>query len=1059
MRIGIDDILAGHGIGTGGGSGGGRLEPKSARVTTSNVTSVVDVPATLGFNPAKDMMMVFQNSIFIDKGVDYTLSEDATTIIATDGDWTVGTILDFLVITNTKTDLPTYDGSLIGDGTITETKLSQAILDRIEASANFDAVLGRVNEVELKMRQLREVAANAQLQMEATDLVTSGQSFGGNGNFSFGAPMDMAKTTTTNILDAGAVVLTGKVAKHDAFKVGQTVTIYDDVNTEAVVVTKSTATELEVSALTKGYKSGAVIARSTLVPHVTGGYDFPKWNEVKGPGVARLNLGITDEAVLWVTKDFINGISLKKKINNVYHDVLETSDFLNDEKVELRQYSINSEVDLRNVDSLKAPGWHESSVQWATAIALDSDGNVFVGYSSSPKKLRKLDKSGKEVWSNTTIPTVTGIATDSDGNVYTVHKVASGKSVYKFDKNGNEIWSRSDIPYATAVAVDNDFNVLVTSTTVGGPASLRKLNSSGTTLWQDTSTTNNGKAVCVDRNSNIYVCYDATGGKVVRKLDSNGAEIWWDSGAFNAYGITVDDYYNVYVTYSVGDGMKSVRKLDEAGKEVWSNSSNSYARGIVVDSGGNVYVGYGSSNSIKFSKINNVGQTVTNLGGSYSVDSLAVDKLGNLYLANNSGSGEIVQTYSSEGNEIWTKDDASPTSSATDSQGNVYITFDLAEGYGNLKKYDRNGILIWEKKDIPRAMCVVVDDLDYIYVSNLASAGLKSVRKLDGDGKELWSDSEIYNAKRIFIDQRRNLYVTYGGAAGTKTIRKFGKDGNELWFDTEVSNAKDICADEFENVYVVYSNSTGKKVRKINKSGNEVWSNSGYGMGSAIRLDSNKNVIVGYMTGLDSLVKFNNDGTVIWSSRDSVACSDLDVDKDDNIYVAFNQSNSSNASLAKFDSLGKILWSNKNVLYGVSIKLSESSVVALHNSVATKTIRKLGVPRKLKTWMTTYEQSKINVYCTESSKVEFFMNDTLLWTSDSSTRHVFSINPNQFPIGLSDLIVRIERRGEEKWTVARDGQRLEVTQWVMSNDEPLPLEIELNLEGEGKLHKYLGAIG
>ena len=301
MKLTVNDFLSGHGIGSGIGRGGNRVEVKAAQFTLPAPTATVSLPMSLEYDPSRDMMMAFQNSIFLDKGADYTVAMDGTTITSTTGDWEAGTIFDLIVLSNTKEASGTYEGAYIGDGTITEEKLVSSILYRIEASSVAGDMIDLTKDLERMMNGLLEVGANTLLHAEATNLITAGQSFGGNGGYTFGVDMDLTQTATTNILDAGQTILTGKVAQPDAFSVGQAVTIYDDLNAETVIVTKSTSSELEVSALVHGYKSGAVLARSTLVPDAGGGYVAPTWGGEPGPGIARFMLGTTDVAMLGAT--------------------------------------------------------------------------------------------------------------------------------------------------------------------------------------------------------------------------------------------------------------------------------------------------------------------------------------------------------------------------------------------------------------------------------------------------------------------------------------------------------------------------------------------------------------------------------------------------------------------------------------------------------------------------------------------------------------------------------------------------------------------------------------
>ena len=303
MGIGIDDIMAAHGINSLAGGGGGRFVSKTARVSSVAETASVTIPVSLEYNPERDMLVAFQNTVFMQVGLDYRLSDNKLSIQKLTDAWEKDTNLDFIVLKNMKASFPTYDGTLIKNGSITEAKLSAEVRNRLTASADFNGVLARVDDVEEKALAMREAAANAMLQVEASDLVASGTNFGGNGTFTFGVTYHTAQTTTNNILDVGNSILTGKVLATNVFKVGERVTLYDDTQVEVVTVTKASATELEVTPLTKSFKSGTVIARSTFNRLAAGGgFEFPKWNNV---GVktahARMTIGTTDECILWLT--------------------------------------------------------------------------------------------------------------------------------------------------------------------------------------------------------------------------------------------------------------------------------------------------------------------------------------------------------------------------------------------------------------------------------------------------------------------------------------------------------------------------------------------------------------------------------------------------------------------------------------------------------------------------------------------------------------------------------------------------------------------------------------
>ncbi|WIT26230.1 hypothetical protein [Bacillus phage SPO1L3] len=89
-------------LGSGDGQGGQLSEPPSyekyeKRVTVSEDTSTVEIGIT-GYNSAKDMLWVYQNSTFIAHGSDYTFSSDGLSIQKVNGVWEAGTIIDLVAL-------------------------------------------------------------------------------------------------------------------------------------------------------------------------------------------------------------------------------------------------------------------------------------------------------------------------------------------------------------------------------------------------------------------------------------------------------------------------------------------------------------------------------------------------------------------------------------------------------------------------------------------------------------------------------------------------------------------------------------------------------------------------------------------------------------------------------------------------------------------------------------------------------------------------------------------------------------------------------------------------
>lgn len=111
-----------------------RLTPIENTVTLSSDQSRVEIgiPA---YGKGKEVLMVFVNSTYATKGVDYDLGTDAISIEKTSGSWAAGTELHFLILKYVTTDPITFtDADQIADGSIPETKFVtglQTLLDQL----------------------------------------------------------------------------------------------------------------------------------------------------------------------------------------------------------------------------------------------------------------------------------------------------------------------------------------------------------------------------------------------------------------------------------------------------------------------------------------------------------------------------------------------------------------------------------------------------------------------------------------------------------------------------------------------------------------------------------------------------------------------------------------------------------------------------------------------------------------------------------------------------------------------------------------------------------------
>lgn len=118
--------------------------------------------------------------------------------------------------------------------------------------------------------------------------------------------MDMTKTTAVGVLEAGAS--TAEVVSVEGFKVGQEVTVYDDVTMERAVISAVGGTTMDFgSALVGSFKDGAGIAR-TNAEVVGGELVFGTWGDTELLECdVRYNFENTDgeisEVVTWIVHD------------------------------------------------------------------------------------------------------------------------------------------------------------------------------------------------------------------------------------------------------------------------------------------------------------------------------------------------------------------------------------------------------------------------------------------------------------------------------------------------------------------------------------------------------------------------------------------------------------------------------------------------------------------------------------------------------------------------------------------------------------------------------------
>jgi hypothetical protein len=280
------------------------------------------------------------------------------------------------------------------------------------------------------------------------------------------------------------------------------------------------------------------------------------------------------------------------------------------------------------------------------ALAVDATGNVYVtGVSAGSGSdydyaTVKYDSDGNEQWvaryngPGNSWDYATAIAVDSAGNVYVSGtSVGSGTgedyATVKYAANGAQVWvaryngpgnASDQVGSASALAVDGAGNVYVTGSSAGSGTgsdyATVKYAANGAQVWVaryngPANLEDGAYGLALDNANNVYVTGTSDGNGTAKdyatvKYDMDGKELWLarydgpDSSDDAAFGIALDSGNNVYVSgnsYGVSTGYDyATVKYDGNGNQLWVarfNDSDSLFDDVwamAVDGAGDVYV-------------------------------------------------------------------------------------------------------------------------------------------------------------------------------------------------------------------------------------------------------------------------------------------------------------------------------------------------------------------------------------------------------------------------------------------------------------------------------------
>ncbi len=405
--------------------------------------------------------------------------------------------------------------------------------------------------------------------------------------------------------------------------------------------------------------------------------------------------------------------------------------------------------------------------------------------------------------------------------------------------------------------------------------------------WAYNGGPSGGNAITCDHSGNTYVVSSGltsiygtyslncgTGGQIIAKHDSSSNVIWAEQifGA-TASAITTDKLGNVYVT-------GTCKNVTFCG----ANTSFSIAPlGNYSDNGDAFIAKYDLNGNILWAKVwgfTNSGDGATAIKTDLNGNSIIAGRC--LQTPNQGGlSNYFLLKYDTQGTLLWTKTsnwqgDQYATSLDLDEASNCYVTGNFSHSYaffGNITlttnavssvfiaKYDKNGNLLWAKKDGTGNYDVVrgisLDQVGNFYITgnygyptsfgNLTLAGKGIfVVKYDTSGNVLWARTASTSAlgggmgpTSVGSDKHGSCFVT-GWMRNTTT---FSGGGNSITLGSPKLNF---------DVFVTKYDSVGNLKWAVAPGGG---SGNGNG-GSAIAVDNNSNC---YITGLyDGITTFGN---------------------------------------------------------------------------------------------------------------------------------------------------------------------------------------------------------
>jgi hypothetical protein len=577
-------------------------------------------------------------------------------------------------------------------------------------------------------------------------------------------------------------------------------------------------------------------------------------------------------------------------------------------------------------------GYYGSANDYATAIALDASGNIYLaGYGGYPTSevfneyvIVKVDPYGNQVWGmsydNGNNSVAGGVAVDLNGDIYITGQIITPNGNFdlytvKFDSSRNLLWERTynsgGNDYTGRAVIDSDGNFYISGSSDTSGVSLAtviKYSPTGEVLWNRSFPgTYSALDIKIDKNSLLYVTGTTNApteanDQFVAIIAADGTDVGYQTfpSVNGGRGIAVDrEANNIYLA---GDTWKYYHSYGYDYLTTRLEKKNPY----YITSPGLFPAGYiGATYQ----------QTLTAKGGAAPYTWSVIGGTLPSGLTLNQQTGQI--------------------SGTPDQSGKYSITFQAS---------DMNTVNASKDVTIHVLQPLVVSTND-ITAGIVGIAYNQPLLAQGGQSPYKWGiiSGRLPAGLAINVDtgtisgtpaESGTFDFTVGitGELGSSTSKSFTLLVNDWRFTTKpgagLSSGQGVVPDEAGNFYVIgyyYTTTENSQadmiIIKYDPSGAIVWQRTydsgGNDLGYGIALDSAGNPIITGVAGDRCFTrKYDSTGNVAWTVLSNLAvsevCRSVKVDSADNVYVAGNVTGSDGNSdylVIKYSSGGDVVWS------------------------------------------------------------------------------------------------------------------------------------------------------